>query len=81
MSPANKAGYPLGIQLKETQDERCLANHKKYLRVWDRLEERIEGHFKNQEDIRLGRTMDFQKLQAANAIGAKLNELMQTKQF
>lgn len=61
-SPASTSGYSLGLQLRETQGERCLANHKKYLRVWDRLEERIEGHFKVQDDIKHGRTTDFQKV-------------------
>lgn len=39
--PANAKTLSLGIQLKETKQERMLQNYEKYQRIWDKYEKNI----------------------------------------
>ena len=35
----------VGVQIKETKDEKSLRHHQKYLEEWDKYEKYIQDHF------------------------------------
>ena len=55
--PAAKKNFSLQLLLRETADQRSLAHHQKYQRVWDKHDERMDKHFKNKEAILTGKSV------------------------
>ena len=61
-SPASRRNFTFGLQLREMNDERRLANHRKYLRIWDKIEDKVLKHFQQQEDIKSGKTTSVESV-------------------
>lgn len=38
----------IGVQIKETKDEKSLRHHQKYLEHWDKYEKYVQDHFEEQ---------------------------------
>ena len=61
-SPAQRRNFSYGLQLRETADARSLANHQRYLRIWDKHSDRMGKHFKFKKDVADGKSFDLVQL-------------------
>lgn len=78
-SPAQSKDFTYGLQLLETADERRLATHQKYLRIWDRYVQQIEEHFRRKAEKESGITKDFALFEARQKLSQKMQELIELK--
>ena len=55
IEPCKASHYPLGLQIKETQQQRRLETFEKYKHLWHKYEEGVAKHFDKKEEILTGR--------------------------